>query len=74
MVKRPQSQMLKVQWKPLNVITLGQTTRDHINRMQTISDEFYLLIFSEWDKKSLIHLAVDNINHVITLSGLHSIK
>ena len=31
---------IKVQRKPLNVITLGQTKSDHINRMITITDDF----------------------------------
>jgi hypothetical protein len=40
------SQMLKslmhtdIQWKPLNVITLGQTKSDNINQMITITDCF----------------------------------
>jgi len=28
----------KIQWKPLNVITLGQRETDNINRMITISE------------------------------------
>ena len=40
---------MKKQWKPLNVITLGQTKTDKINRMMTITDVFYLVIYSKWD-------------------------
>ena len=32
------SQIMLLQWKPLNVITLGQTQTDNINRMITISE------------------------------------
>jgi hypothetical protein len=66
-----------MQWKPLNVITLGQRESDNINRMITISDR--LLIQSAcllviWDLLNLRHF--DHINRmitlsVITLSGLH---
>jgi hypothetical protein len=32
----------KIQWKPLNVITLGQTESDNINRLITLTaDHFY---------------------------------
>jgi hypothetical protein len=37
-----------IQWKPLNVITLGQTKSDNINRMITITGYFYLVSFSKW--------------------------
>jgi hypothetical protein len=66
-----------VQWKPLNVITLGQRESDNINQMITISS--CLLIQSDrllgiW---ALLNLGqFDHINRmitlsVITLSGLH---
>ncbi len=38
-----------VQQKPLNVITLGQSESDNINRMVTITDCFYLVLFNKWD-------------------------
>ena len=34
---------------PLSVITLGQTKSDNINRMITITDDVYLVIFSKSD-------------------------
>ena len=34
---------------PLSVITLGQTKSDNINRMITITDDVYLVIFSKND-------------------------
>ena len=37
--------------KPLNVITVDQTKSDHVNRMITITEEFYLVIFSKWEVK-----------------------
>jgi hypothetical protein len=66
-----------VQWKPLNVITLGQRESENINRMITISD--CLLIQSDCLLVilDLINLGkFDHINRVITLSvitlsGLH---
>ena len=33
-------------WKPLNVTTFGPAISDHINRIITISDCFYLVIFN----------------------------
>ncbi len=36
-----------VQWKPLNVITLGRTLTDNINRMITITEETYLGVIGE---------------------------
>ncbi len=39
----------KVQRKPLNVITLGRTKSDNINRMITISGCFYIRSFSKWN-------------------------
>ena len=37
----------QLQWKPLNVITSGQTKSDRINRMITITDDIYLVIYSK---------------------------
>jgi hypothetical protein len=34
----------QIQWKPLNVILLGQMETDNINRMITISGYFYIVI------------------------------
>ena len=53
---------LVIQWKPLNVITLGRIKSHNINWMITISEDFYLLIYSKWDvkcdhiKRLLLHL------------------
>ena len=41
--------ILLLKQMPLNVITVGQTKIDNINRMITITDDFNLLIFSKWD-------------------------
>ena len=32
---------LNIQWKPLNVITLGQTETDNINRLITLTDDHF---------------------------------
>jgi len=32
-----------------NVITLGQTKSDNINRMIALTDDFYLVIFTAWN-------------------------
>ena len=37
-------QLELIQLKPLNVITLGQTKSDNINRMITITDHFYIVM------------------------------
>jgi len=42
------------------LITLDQTNSDNINRMITITDDFYLDIFSKWNVWNVIR--VDNIN------------
>ncbi len=39
----------KVQWKPLNVITLGQSKSDNIYRMITITGCFNIVSYSKWD-------------------------
>ncbi len=36
-----------VQQKPLNMITLGQSKSDDINRMTTITDYFYSVVFDK---------------------------
>jgi hypothetical protein len=38
------SALVDIQWKPLNVITLGQTQSDNINRMITLTDYKFLWI------------------------------
>lgn len=40
---------LTLQWEPLNVISLGHTKSDIINRIITMSYEIYLLMFGKWD-------------------------
>ena len=52
-----------LQYKPLKVISLGQTKSDNINRMITITHDFYLVIFSGWAIEMGLHLTADNINH-----------
>ena len=37
------------------VITLGQTKVDKINQMKTITDYFYLIIYSKWDVEIWSH-------------------
>jgi len=37
-----------IQWKPINVVTLGLIKSDNINRMITITSELNLLIYSKW--------------------------
>ena len=46
-----------LQWgkKPLNVITLGQTKRDNTNQMITITDDFYIVIYSKRDFEMWSH-------------------
>ncbi len=41
----------QLQWKPLNVITLGPTESDNINRMITVTGGFYLVSISKWDNQ-----------------------
>jgi hypothetical protein len=68
-----------LQWKPLNVITLGQMESDNINRMITITDCLLIqkgCLLVIWDLLNLGQF--DHINQmitlsVITLSGLHCI-
>ncbi len=43
------SVIAELQWKPLNVISLGQTKSDNINRMISVTDCFYIVSFSKWD-------------------------
>ena len=47
-----------------NVITLGQTKSDNINRITTISDDLYLVIYIKWD--FTLH---DHIKRLITLTS-----
>jgi hypothetical protein len=37
-----------LQWKMLNVFTLGNNKSDNINLPITRTDEIYLLLFSKW--------------------------
>ncbi len=57
--------IVKVQWMPLNVITLGQTESDNINGMITLTDKIYLLIYIKWSLIMWSHLAADNINQCL---------
>jgi len=45
----------KVQYKPLNVITLWHNKSDNINQMMTTTDEISSLIFSKWELKMWSH-------------------
>ena len=45
---------------PLNVITFVLSIIDNINRMETITNDFYLVICCKWDAGSVITLAADN--------------
>jgi len=49
--------------QPLNLIILGQTKSDYINRMITMTEDFYLVTFSKWDfsTKQLMTLTSDFI-------------
>ena len=38
------------------MITMGQTKSDNINRMITITGDFYLVILSKWDFQIVITL------------------
>ncbi len=44
---------VKIQWKPLNVITFGQTVPDHINRMITLTKRNSLFNWLEKGKRDL---------------------
>ena len=44
------------------MITLGQTKNDNINRILTITYDFYLEIYSKWGIEMWLHYAADNIN------------
>ena len=60
----------QIKWKPLNVITLGQSETDNMNWMITITNhqllfQWCLIISNKWDLWNLITLTV------ITLSGFH---
>jgi len=59
---------------PLYVITLAQTKRgksDNINQMNTISGDFYLLIFYKWDRCLKINVTTLS-EWMLTLNGFHS--
>jgi hypothetical protein len=71
---------INIQWKPLNVITLGQMESDNINQMITITNCLLIqkscLLFI-WDLVSMGQF--DHSIHkitlsVITLSGLHCVS
>ncbi len=49
------SEIFLLQYKPLNVITLGQTKSDNINRMITLTGCIYLVSISKWDYKEWSH-------------------
>ena len=59
-----------LQWKPLNVITLGPGICDHINRMITITDVVYLVIISKCDLWKVITVCGYTLT-VIILSGFY---
>ena len=44
------------------MITLGQTESDNINRMITIKDDFYLVIFNKWHVQMGKVVNVKNFN------------
>ena len=73
-----QESYMKVQWKPLNVITLGQRESDNIIRMITISKSPSPIKYLT--KSNMTKLGqFDHINRmitlsVITLSGFHCIN
>ena len=48
--------IIELQKKPLNVIALSQTISDNINRMITITSDFYVVIFSKLDFQIVITL------------------
>jgi hypothetical protein len=45
--KNGQIRLISKQWKPLNVITLGQMETDNINRLKTITGGFYIVMYSK---------------------------
>jgi hypothetical protein len=55
--------MLLLQWKPLNVITLGQRESDNINRLITLTEQAFRLVDCKNAKR-----ASDNFNLLITLT------
>ncbi len=56
-------QDLKMQWKPLNVITLGQNESDNINQLITLTEQAFRLVDCKNAK-----WASDNFNLLITLT------
>jgi len=55
--------MLLLQWKPLNVITLGQRESDNINRLITLTKQAFRLVDCKNAK-----WASDNFNLLITFT------
>ncbi len=55
--------VILIQWKPLNVITLGQRESDNINRLITLTEQAFRLV----DFKNA-KWALDNFNLLITLT------
>jgi hypothetical protein len=51
-IRRTSTSKLKYSKKPLNLITLGQTKSDNINRMITLTGCFYLVSISKWDNEN----------------------
>ena len=47
------------------MITFGQTKSDNNNWMITITDDFYLVIYTKWDAEMWLHWAADNINQCL---------
>jgi hypothetical protein len=52
-----------IEWKPLNVITLGQRESDNINRLKTLTKQAFRLVDCKNAK-----WALDNFNLLITLT------
>ena len=56
--------------------SLWVRTSDKINRMITVTDNFYLVIFSKWSLEMWSHQAADNFNNwleTFTVSQCHQI-
>ncbi len=45
------------QYNPLIVITLGHIKSVNFNRMITLTDYFYLVVFNKWDARNVITLS-----------------
>ncbi len=46
--------IFELQWRPVNVITLGQTKSDNKKRMIKLIGYIHLLVFSKWDAWNVI--------------------